>query len=525
MKDFEKEVERYSLEEEKRMLEELEEIFQEASLEIQGKIKRFLSRSDAEESHVQNQLDIQKARQVEIASIIALLQTKEFETIDEFLHTSYEIGFTGILYSLQKQGIPLLFPIDQRQVVNAMARSSKLIKDLRSTVEMNSKVLQSAVRMELAKGIAMGSSYSEIARNIDRKMNTGMNVAMRIARTEGARINQESRFDAMHKAKASGADLVKQWDSTLDGRTRPTHRKLDGQIREIDEPFEVDGKQAQHPCGFGIASEDINCRCVMLTRARWAIEDEKVNSFTKNVQGEIVEFENLKDYEEFKERFFSTDFRKMSTFSTNSAGLEIPKPITNSYDKMKTLRKTIKNDYGFEHKGLKHFTGDIEMFEEQLVELKNLTKTYGINEPITIVVDKFMDNDDFAQTNKNANGFTITFNEKYLRDRKFTNATLSVDNFLTSNESIGMVRHEFGHLLDYKLGKDVQIDIAKQACEELGLNLHDEIVSISEYASEPTENGIYEELTAEVFAKNLDSPTLFTRKYIQILEEMLYGKT
>ena len=46
-----------------------------------------------------------KVRQVEIASIIALLQTKEFETIVEFLHTSYEIGFTGTLYSLQRQDI------------------------------------------------------------------------------------------------------------------------------------------------------------------------------------------------------------------------------------------------------------------------------------------------------------------------------------------------------------------------------------------------------------------------------------
>lgn len=525
MRDYEKEVERYSLEEEMRMMEDLEEIFQEASVAIQGKIKNFLSRSDANETHVQNQLDIQNARLAEISAIIALLQTKEFETIDEFLHTSYEIGFTGTLYGLQKQGIPLLFPIDQRQVANAMIRSSKLIKDLRSTVNMNSKVLQSAVKTELAKGIAMGSSYAEIARGIDRKMNTGMKVAMRIARTEGARINQESRFDAAKKAKEAGADLVKQWDSTLDGRTRPTHRKLDGQIRELDEPFEVDGKTAQHPCGFGIASEDINCRCIMLTRARWALEDEEQNSFTKNVEGEIVEFENVKDYEDFKENFFSTDFRKMSTSSTNSAGLEIPKPIVNSYDKLKTLRNDIKNNYGFNHEGLKHFTGDTEMLMEQVVELSNFVQPYGINEPITLKVDKFMGNDDFAQINKTANGFIITFNEKYLRDRKFTNATLSADNFLASNEAIGIVRHEVGHLLDYKLGKDIQFEIAEQACKELGLNVLEEIASISDYALDQDENGVYIELTPEVFAKNLDSPTDFTRRYIKIFKEKYYGKT
>ena len=36
-------------------------------------------------------------------------------------------------------------------------------------------------------------------------------------------------------AKKAGADVVKQWDATLDDRTREDHRTLDGTLAEVDE--------------------------------------------------------------------------------------------------------------------------------------------------------------------------------------------------------------------------------------------------------------------------------------------------
>lgn len=92
-----------------------------------------------------------------------------------------------------------------------------------------------------------------------------------IVRTEGNRIANAARLEAARTAKQQGADLVKQWDSTMDKKTRPHHVQLDGQVRELDEPFEVDGRMAQAPGKFGIASEDINCRCHAYSRPRWAV--------------------------------------------------------------------------------------------------------------------------------------------------------------------------------------------------------------------------------------------------------------
>ena len=56
---------------------------------------------------------------------------------------------------------------------------------------------------------------------------------------------------------------VKEWCSAEDGDVRDAHRKLDGKVIPATEAFEIDGKKAQCPGGFGVAELDINCRCFL----------------------------------------------------------------------------------------------------------------------------------------------------------------------------------------------------------------------------------------------------------------------
>lgn len=54
------------------------------------------------------------------------------------------------------------------------------------------------------------------------------------------------------------------WISMRDDRVRHTHRVLDGQVRNVGRMFQSpSGAQALHPGGFGVAAEDVNCRCVL----------------------------------------------------------------------------------------------------------------------------------------------------------------------------------------------------------------------------------------------------------------------
>lgn len=304
MNSREREYLKYSLAQEKHALNELKKIYQTALNDINDKIALLQGRTDMENlSSIIYQLDYQKALKKQVGAILDDLHAKEYDTIQDYLNSAYEDGFIGTMYNLHGQGIPLVFPIDQEQVLNALTIDSKLSKTLYESLGEDITLLKRKVASEISRGISNNYSFADISRNVSNISNTGLNNAYRIARTEGHRIQNQSIMDAAFKAKEKGADIVKQWDSTLDSRTRPHHTQLDGQIKELDEPFEVAGLKAMHPSGFGIASEDIHCRCVVLQRARWAIEDEQGSTKWDNETGELITIDS-KNYQDFKNKYY-----------------------------------------------------------------------------------------------------------------------------------------------------------------------------------------------------------------------------
>ena len=98
--------------------------------------------------------------------------------------------------------------------------------------------------------------------------------------------------------------MVKQWDAVLDGNTRTDHRILDGQIREVGEPFEIDGKKAEYPGAFGRPEEDCNCRCVALTRAKWALDADELQ--TMKDRAKFFGLDKTEGFREFEEKYLRT---------------------------------------------------------------------------------------------------------------------------------------------------------------------------------------------------------------------------
>lgn len=181
----------------------------------------------------------------------------------------------------------------------------------------NTKLLKKQVLSEISRGISAEKSYQAIARNISNYGQANLNRTMRIVRTESGRIHSEATNDSIKAVKERGADVVKQWDSTLDGNTRPLHRQLDGKYCEVDEPFEVSGLRVMYPGGFGTPSEDCNCRCRIVSRARLAVEGEKTYSKMNNLTGELIKCSGYKDFEKkYLERLEKTT--DLKTFKKES---------------------------------------------------------------------------------------------------------------------------------------------------------------------------------------------------------------
>ena len=309
MNKKQKEIQQLFLDQEKEVLKKLEANYQDALEEINSKIELLMARQDADMQHVIYQVEYQKALKSQVSTILEQLHNNEFETVSEYLAVSYEDGFIGAMYDLQGQGIPLIIPIDQEQVVAAIQHETKLSESLYMALGRDTKDLSKKIAGEISRGISTGSMYSEIARNIAAWGRIPQNNAMRIARTEAHRIQNKASMDACWKAKANGADVVKEWSAALDKKTRPSHQKLDGQIRELDEEFEVNGYTAMQPGDFGRPEEDINCRCRVNQRARWNLG----SNYTKWSEDAPIEIADdgtsqlayipAKNYKEFKEQY------------------------------------------------------------------------------------------------------------------------------------------------------------------------------------------------------------------------------
>lgn len=321
MNKWEKEVQQSLLDSEEAAIKELEKQYARALKDINDKVKSFqadidlldqaLSQEgldDATKALLQSQKrskvyqqNYQKALKGQVSGVLDKLHGDNYATIDKYLKSCYETGYIGTMYDIAKQGVPIIAPIDQAAAVKAILTDSKIVEGYYNHLGVNYDKLKKTITQEISRGIASGLPYSDIARNINNVSSSGLYNAKRIARTEGHRIQQTSSRDAQYAAKKKGCDVVKQWDASLDGRTRDSHARVDGEIRELDEKFSNGLMFPGDPSGS--AAEVINCRCTSNTRAKWAMDDGELQ--TLKDRAEFFGLDKTENFEDYTKKYLT----------------------------------------------------------------------------------------------------------------------------------------------------------------------------------------------------------------------------
>jgi HK97 family phage portal protein len=134
-------------------------------------------------------------------------------------------------------------------------------------------VLVSDTTVKLLKNIVdigqeNGESIPQIAQRIDELYLDQIipNRSTVIARTE---VISSSNAGNHFSAEQTGLDLQKEWVSTKDDRTRDAHEEVNGQIRDMNKPYDVMGEPLQFPGDpNGSAKNIIQCRCTEIYKVK-----------------------------------------------------------------------------------------------------------------------------------------------------------------------------------------------------------------------------------------------------------------
>jgi hypothetical protein len=312
------EVEKELLKHEQKAFRELKKTYNQALEDIKGRVSNLQNRLnelnmidttgyddkskeilDSMKQSKIYQLEYQKALEKEIGAILDVTKQTNVSNIQSFLTKMYQDSYLGIQYDLNSKGIPMITPINPSLLVETINKETEgMTFAQREVANMND--FKKVVKSEISRGIANASTYSQIAQQLSMKTNEALYKSKRIVRTEGARVSTTAKLTSIRDEIEAGADLVKQWDSTLDGKTRPTHANLDGKWTEVNKPFKMDGYEVQGPGLFGDPGQDCNCRCVLLCVPRWDVEETVVKYDNEN--DELIE---TKNYNDWKQGYFS----------------------------------------------------------------------------------------------------------------------------------------------------------------------------------------------------------------------------
>lgn len=120
------------------------------------------------------------------------------------------------------------------------------------------------VASQLTQGVLLGEPIPKMARRVQRVTGSNYATAVRTARTTVTGAENAGRVHSYKRAKEMGIRLQKEWLATIDGRTRHSHRQLDGQKIPNDPNAKFDNGCRYPGDPQGRYAEICNCRCTLV---------------------------------------------------------------------------------------------------------------------------------------------------------------------------------------------------------------------------------------------------------------------
>lgn len=181
--------------------------------------------------------------------------------------TGWDIGTAMVDEPMSAAEIRLaLTDLSDTQLIVSQEMTADLITGISAEAR---RAVSNAVSLSVIGEETPYQAAQKIDKIIGAKVDRGITYrAESIIRTESKRAQSVATMARMEQAKQQAPTLKKQWLSSGKLKPRPNHAAIDGQVREIDEPFDIPGVRVKpmYPLDPILPAEEvINCGCDMTT--------------------------------------------------------------------------------------------------------------------------------------------------------------------------------------------------------------------------------------------------------------------
>lgn len=155
------------------------------------------------------------------------------------------------------------YTLYDRQTVERLLREDQdLLPKARVDVPKDKRWNRQHIQQQVTQGILQGEDLGKIAKRLQTVTDMDHSAAVRNARTITTGAENAGRVDSYKRAEGMGIRMEQEWLATLDGRTRHSHRMVDGERVKV-------GAKFSNGCRFpgdpdGPSWEVYNCRCTLV---------------------------------------------------------------------------------------------------------------------------------------------------------------------------------------------------------------------------------------------------------------------
>jgi len=237
-----------------------------------------------------------------IAADLLKINQQTAAEIGDRMNGVFALNHNFAAYSLEKElGLNLQFTLyDERTVERLLKEQPNLLPKPKIDIPLDMRWNQQKIAGEIAQGILTGEPIPKIAQRLRNVTDMNKNSAIRNARTAVTGAQNAGRIESYHYAESIGIKLQKEWLATLDDRTRDTHRELDGQRVDVDEPFKIDGEEIMYPGDPDAAGHlTYGCRCSLVSSVS-GVEKLDPEYRRDNISGEKIDNMSYREWEALK---------------------------------------------------------------------------------------------------------------------------------------------------------------------------------------------------------------------------------